>query len=60
MESKTRTLIILGGLLLGFSLVAKNYFGIHQDLEDFILGISLAFMASALFFQVKAKNNSLP
>ena len=59
MKRQTPRWIILGGCLLGFTLMTRYIFGIHTDLEDFLIGMSLAFMLSAFLFQRKKENKSL-
>ncbi|UBM60804.1 hypothetical protein LAG90_09165 [Marinilongibacter aquaticus] len=58
LRKPTVLLIFAGIVFMSFTLLTGNFFGIPSGLDDFIKGLGVAFMISALFVQRKLERKA--
>lgn len=59
MKRQTILLLIIGLLCMGLTLLTRHIFTMHQDLDDFLIGLGAAFIISSLFVERKLQKKQL-
>jgi len=54
-SKRTLSLLLIGNLCMGFSLLASTHFNIGDDITDFIKGVGVALIIGGFFLEVRAK-----
>lgn len=55
MKKQTLYLLVIGLLFIGFGTLSRPYLHMDTNIDDFLKGVGVAFVISALFFQFRKK-----
>jgi hypothetical protein len=58
MKRQTILLLLVGTLCMSFTLFTKHFFKVPDTLGDFLKGLGVAFIISALFVQKKLEKTT--
>lgn len=58
LKKQTILLLLIGTLLMSFTLLTRHFFGIPIDLEDLLKGLGVGFIISSLFVQRKLEKKT--
>jgi glycopeptide antibiotics resistance protein len=57
-KRQTIILVFLGSLFISFTLLTRHFFETPVDIADFLTGLGVAFMLSALYVQNKLEKKT--